>query len=152
MQDKIGEVYEGVITGVTHFGIFVELKEIFIEGLVHVSQLGREYFQYDPIKHRMLGDVTRQSYQLGQAVRVKVVRVDLEDKKIDFELSDARISNRKENAKNKKKNNKSTQQKNEIFSEKKGKKAAPKDKKAKKLKGKRKKVKKKVKRDKIFND
>lgn len=150
MQDKIGEIYEGVITGVTHFGIFVELKEIFIEGLVHVSQLGREYFQYDAVKHRMIGDVTRQSYQLGQSVKVKVVRVDLEDKKIDFELSEERALSGKDKAKNK--NNNITKQKHERFAEKDGKKAAPKDKKAKKLKNKRKRAKKKAKQDKIFND
>lgn len=89
MQDKIGEIYDGVISGVTHFGIFVELKDVFVEGLIHVSQLGRDYFLYDPIKHRMIGERSRQVYQLGQTVQIKVVRVDLDERKIDFQLLDA---------------------------------------------------------------
>lgn len=86
MQDKVGEQFDGVISSVTNFGLFVELKDIYIEGLIHVSQLGDEYFHYDPIKHIMVGEHTRRTYQLGQEVRVKLVRVDMEERKIDFEF------------------------------------------------------------------
>lgn len=86
MLDKIGEEYLGVISGVTNFGLFVELKEIFVEGLIHVSQLGKDYFHYDPIKHCMIGEMGRTKYQLGQMVQVKVMRVDIDEKKIDLAL------------------------------------------------------------------
>ncbi len=86
MQDKVGERYKGVISGVANFGIFVELKEIYIEGLVHVTGLGDEYFHYDAAHHRMVGDRTRKVYRLGDLVEVVVMRVDLEAKKIDLEL------------------------------------------------------------------
>ena len=90
MLDKIGEEYDGVISGVTSFGIFVELKEIIVEGLVHVTALHNDYYHFDPAGHRLLGERTGRIYRLGDAVRVKVVRVDLDDRKIDFELADGR--------------------------------------------------------------
>ena len=86
MQDKIGETFQGVISGVASFGIFVELKDVYVEGLVHVTALGSEYFQYDPVHHRMVGDRTRTMYRLGDRVEIVVVRVDIEAKKIDLEL------------------------------------------------------------------
>lgn len=89
MQDKVGQSYKGIVSGVASFGIFVELKDIYIEGLVHVTALGNEYFNYDPANHRMIGDRTRTVYRLGDSVEVKVVRVDIEAKKIDLELLSA---------------------------------------------------------------
>jgi len=86
MQDKIGEHYLGVISGVTGFGIFVELKEIYVEGLVHVTSLGNEYFVFDAAHHRMVGERTRTVYRLGDNVEVIVSRVDLDTKRIDLEL------------------------------------------------------------------
>tara|TARA_R110002110_G_scaffold400317_1_gene616620 strand:+ start:36013 stop:38277 length:2265 start_codon:yes stop_codon:yes gene_type:complete len=107
MQDKVGEDFEGVVSGVTAFGLFIELKDIYIEGLIHVSQLGHEYFHYDPVKHLMIGEHSRQTYQLGQEVKVKVVRVDMEDKKIDFELLDkGKAATTTKQSKNKKKRKK----------------------------------------------
>ncbi len=90
MLDKIGAEYDGVISGVTLFGIFVELKDIFVEGLVHVTALHNDYYHFDPAGHRLLGERTGRIYRLADAVRVKVVRVDLDDRKIDFELADGR--------------------------------------------------------------
>jgi ribonuclease R len=87
MQERIGEVFDGTISAVTGFGVFVALDAIYIEGLVHVSDLGEDYFQFDNIKHQMLGERTGQRYRLGDRVRVKLVRADLESNKIDFVLA-----------------------------------------------------------------
>jgi ribonuclease R len=86
MMDKIGEEFSGIISAVTSFGFFVELAEIYVEGLVHISNLGEDYFHFDPTSHRLLGERTNTNYRLGDSVKVKVVRVDLDEKKIDFEL------------------------------------------------------------------
>lgn len=86
MHDRIGEEFDGVISGVTEFGIFVELLEIYVDGLVHVTALDNDYFHFDPRHHRLLGERTRKIYRLSDPVRVRVVRVDLEEAKIDFEL------------------------------------------------------------------
>ena len=89
MMDKVGEVFEGIITGVTGFGIFVELQEIYVEGLVHVTALNNDYYHFDPGKHRLVGERTRKVYRLADKVVVKVMRVDLDERKIDFELVDS---------------------------------------------------------------
>ena len=86
MLDKIGEEYEGIVTGVTNFGLFIELKEIFVEGLVHVTSLGNDYYHFDPERHLLLGERTNQSFRLTDEVRVRVARVDLDEARIDFEL------------------------------------------------------------------
>jgi ribonuclease R len=86
MMDKIGEEYEGYISGVTNFGIFVELIEFYVDGLVHITSLGNDYYHFDAAHHRLMGERTRQIYRLGDKVRVRVVRVDLDETKIDFEL------------------------------------------------------------------
>lgn len=88
MMDKVGEEFEGVISGVTNFGLFIELKDTYVEGLVHVTELGNDYYHYDPGKHRMVGERTNQTFRLGDQVRVKVMRVDLDEARIDFELLD----------------------------------------------------------------
>ncbi len=86
MKERIGEVFEGSISAVTAFGIFVALDEVYVEGLVHVSELGEDYFQFDNIKHQMLGERTGQAYRLGDRVTVRLARADLESNKIDFSL------------------------------------------------------------------
>ncbi|MDN3557318.1 ribonuclease R [Halomonas maura] len=88
MSDKLGEVYEGTIASVTQFGIFVRLDEVFVEGLVHVTALPSDYYHYEPEKHRLKGERSGMSYRLGDGVSVQVARVDLDDRKIDFELAD----------------------------------------------------------------
>jgi len=87
MQDKVGQVFEGTVAGVTGFGLFVELDNIYIEGLLHVTELGNDYFVYDKSKHAMIGERTHLSYRLGDRLKVKVARVDLESTKIDFSLN-----------------------------------------------------------------
>jgi ribonuclease R len=87
MQDKVGEVFDGTISSVTAFGIFVALDEVYVEGLVHVSELGSDYFQFDQAKHQMLGERSGKRYRLGDRVHVKIVRVSLETSRIDFVLT-----------------------------------------------------------------
>jgi ribonuclease R len=89
MLDKVGEDYEGIVSSVTSFGIFVELKDIYVEGLVHITALHNDYYHFDPAGHRLRGERTGKVYRLGDQIRVKVVRVNLDDRKIDFELADA---------------------------------------------------------------
>ncbi|MDT8364782.1 MAG: ribonuclease R [Nitrosomonas sp.] len=86
MQDKIGDSFNGVISGVTGFGLFVALDNIYVEGLVHISELPRDYFHHDAVKHLLRGERTGKCYRLGDRLCVKLVRVDLETRKIDFVL------------------------------------------------------------------
>lgn len=85
MQDKLGEVFEGTISAVTGFGIFVELKDIYVEGLVHITSLKNDYYTFDATKHRLHGARTGQVYRLGDPITVLVARVDLDERKIDFD-------------------------------------------------------------------
>ncbi len=85
MQDRVGEVHEGIISGVTGFGLFVELSDMYIEGLVHVTSLKNDYYQFDSGAHRLTGERSGKTYRLGDKIQVKVVRVDLDEKKIDLE-------------------------------------------------------------------
>lgn len=86
MMDKIGETFAGIITSVTSFGIFVELDDIFIDGLVHITALDRDYYHFDPVGHRLVGERSGRVFRLGDAVQIKVAAVNLDDKKIDFIL------------------------------------------------------------------
>ena len=86
MQDKIGEQFPGIISAVTSFGFFVELADIYVEGLVHVTSLGQDFFHFDAISHQLYGERTGTRYRLGDAIKVVVARVDLDEKKIDFAL------------------------------------------------------------------
>lgn len=95
MQDKVGEIFEGIISGVTGFGVFVELKNIFVEGLVHITSLKNDYYHFDPVKHRLKGKRTGATYRLGDTIRVLVARVNVDDKEIDFELADTKKSSKR---------------------------------------------------------
>ncbi len=86
LQDHVGDEFDGVISAVTSFGLFVELVDIYIEGLVHITALPGDYYNFDAAHQRLVGERSGRSYQLGGAVRVQVARVDLDDKKIDLEL------------------------------------------------------------------
>lgn len=88
MQDKLGDVYDGIITGVTNFGFFVQLRELFVEGLVHVSSLADDYYHYIENRHCLRGERKKRMFRIGDAVRVRLDRVDRERKRIDFSLSD----------------------------------------------------------------
>jgi ribonuclease R len=87
MQDKIGETFAGTISGVTSFGIFVTLDGLAIDGLVHVTELGRDYFHFDAARHALIGEHGGRVFQLAGRVRVQVARVDLETTKVDFTLA-----------------------------------------------------------------
>jgi ribonuclease R len=87
MQDKLGEEFTGVVSGVTSFGIFVQLDELYVEGLVHVTELGGDYFQYDETRHELRGERTGKRFGLTDRVTVQIARVDLESRKIDLVLA-----------------------------------------------------------------
>ncbi len=86
IMDKIGEEFKGIITAVTGFGFFVELEKVYVEGLVHISNLPQDYFHFDAATHQLLGERTGIRFRLGDKVKVRVARVDLDEKKIDFDL------------------------------------------------------------------
>jgi len=94
LEDKVGEVFEGIVSAVTGFGVFVELKDIYVDGLVHITALPHDYYRFDAAKHRLVGDRTRQVFGLGDELTVKVVRVSLEERKIDFELDSVKSGRR----------------------------------------------------------
>jgi ribonuclease R len=92
MKDRIGESYDGTISGVAGFGLFVTLDGMNVDGLVHISELGRDYFHFDQARHALVGERSGRVFQLAGRVRVKVVRVDLETTKIDFVLDDESVA------------------------------------------------------------
>jgi ribonuclease R len=87
MERHIGDVFEGRVTGVTSFGLFVELSKNHVSGLVHITSLPNDYYHFDPVVHRLTGDRTGRVYQLAQKLRVRVMAVNVDDRKIDFELA-----------------------------------------------------------------
>jgi ribonuclease R len=85
MRDRVGESFGGTVTAVTSFGLFVELEGLYIEGLVHISSLKNDYYKHEPGQHRLRGERGGRVYGLGQKIRVKVARVNLDERKIDLE-------------------------------------------------------------------
>lgn len=86
LVDHVGDEFEGVVSAVTGFGLFVMLKDLYVEGLIHVTGLPKDYYSHEQAQHRMVGERTGQVFRLGDSLRVKVVRVDLDERKVDFEL------------------------------------------------------------------
>jgi len=86
MRDHLGSVYMGSVSSVTSFGMFVSLDDLYVEGLVHISELGKDYYHFDATKHQLSGERTGKNYRLGDRVEVRVVKVDMESTKIDFVL------------------------------------------------------------------
>ncbi|HSU77426.1 MAG TPA: ribonuclease R [Burkholderiales bacterium] len=84
MREHVGETFAGTITGVVPFGLFVTLDDYFVDGLVHISELGRDYFQYDGARHLLYGERTRKRFRLADRMSVKLVRVDVDQRKIDL--------------------------------------------------------------------
>jgi ribonuclease R len=84
MRDHVGEVFSGTITGVVPFGLFVTLDDYFVDGLVHISELGRDYFQHDAARHLLYGERTKKRWRLADRMKVKLVRVDVDQRKIDL--------------------------------------------------------------------
>jgi ribonuclease R len=86
LRDRVGDVFEGHVSSVTSFGLFVELNDLYVEGLVHITSLPHDYYRFEPAMHRLIGERTRKVFGLGDDLLVKVVGVDLDNRKIDFEL------------------------------------------------------------------
>lgn len=90
LSAHLGDCFKGTISGVTHFGFFVELNDLYVEGLVHVTSLDGDYFHYDAAKQRLIGERTRKVYEMGSVVDVWVKTVDLDARKVDLEIVDNR--------------------------------------------------------------
>ena len=88
MREHLGEEYGGVVSAVTSFGIFVTLDAMYVEGLVHITELGGEYYRFDDARQELRGERTGMRYAIGSRVRVQVSRVDLDGRRIDFRLVD----------------------------------------------------------------
>lgn len=86
LRDQVGSVFEVLVSAVTGFGLFVELKDLYVEGLVHITALPHDYYRFDAAQHRLVGERTRKVFSLGDGLVVRVVRVDLDNRKVDFEL------------------------------------------------------------------
>src|SRR6185369_3924750 len=88
MADKVGEEFDGYIIGVAPFGLFVELMDHFVEGLVHISTMADDYYRYDERGHYLRGENTEKLYRLGDRANVQVTRVDMERRQIELALTD----------------------------------------------------------------
>jgi len=86
MQRHLGDEFEGIISGVVHFGIFVEITDLLVEGLVHISDLEDDYYIHDEKNYQLIGQAKNKTYRLGDKVKVKVVRVDEDERIVDFIL------------------------------------------------------------------
>ncbi len=84
MREHVNKIFVGTITGVTAFGLFITLDDYFVDGLVHISELGRDYFQFDAARHTLLGERSGKRFRLADRMKVKLVRVDLDSRKIDL--------------------------------------------------------------------
>lgn len=87
MKDKLGETFDGIITGAAQFGFFVQLTGLFVEGMVHISTLADDYYHYEEKQHCLRGERTKRVYRIGDRIRVRVDKVDRDRKRIDFSLS-----------------------------------------------------------------
>ena len=92
MQNRVGDEFSGTITSVASFGLFIELSDYYVEGLVHITELSNDYYHFDPVRHLLQGERSGLTYQLGDSVTVRLVRVDLEEKKIDLQMVGSRRS------------------------------------------------------------
>ena len=87
MQDKVGQEYDGFVSGVTAFGMFVELTDVFVDGLVHISTLGDDFYEHRESQHLLRGRRTRRTFRVGDPIRVEVAGVSIERRQIDFVLA-----------------------------------------------------------------
>lgn len=103
LQERVGDVFVGVISAVTSFGLFVELKDLYVEGLVHITALPQDYYHFEAAQHRLVGERRRMVFRLGDEMVVQVARVNLEERKVDFELADTTIGAKKKSSRTSKK-------------------------------------------------
>ncbi len=87
MMDKVGQEFTGRISGVTNFGVFVELNDVYVEGLVHITALPDDYYQFDPIRHVLRGEKASRQFTIGDPIKIQVAKVDLDQGKIDFVMA-----------------------------------------------------------------
>jgi ribonuclease R len=120
MLDKVGETFNGIITSVNSFGVFVELNEIYVDGLVHITALDNDYYHYDPVGHRLTGERTGKVLRLGDPITITVANVNLDDRKIDFLPAKEQASSKK----TKQRKRKSTESKKKPVAKKKAKQPA----------------------------
>ena len=113
MMDKVGKEFAGVISGAMSFGVFVELSDIYVEGLVHISTLPDDYYQFDPIRHVLIGERTGRRFGLGDPIKVIVARVDLDKRQIDFQLAEVGMDTKKHKMKKSGKVKKTAKKKND---------------------------------------
>jgi ribonuclease R len=99
MEKHVGAEFDGIVTGVTSFGLFVELDESKVSGLVHITQLPNDYYHFDPARRLLEGERTHAHYRLGDKVRVQVLRASMEDRKIDFRLAGSKKTSAESKAK-----------------------------------------------------
>jgi len=90
MENRVGEEFDGVITGVTNFGVFVQIRELLVDGLVHVTSLENDYYHFEPATQRLVGERSGKAFRLGDSMRVRVQRVDMDTRRIDFRPSDSK--------------------------------------------------------------
>lgn len=110
MSHKIGDKLWGVVSSVTDFGLFVELEEIYVDGLVHITSLGNDYYRFDSDKRELVGETSNRTYKIGQRLEVQVSRVDMDQGKIDFSLSDV-VNEKFDKSKRRKFNNQASKSK-----------------------------------------
>jgi len=95
LQERVGQHFTGVVSGVTNFGLFVELSDVYVEGLIHITALPSDYYHFEEAHHRLVGERTRQVFGLGDELSVTVVAVNLDERKVDFELEGVKRSHAK---------------------------------------------------------
>ncbi|WP_420821492.1 ribonuclease R [Pseudomaricurvus alkylphenolicus] len=95
LQDHVGDVFEGVVSAVTSFGLFVELRDLYVEGLIHITNLPHDYYHFEAAQHRLIGERTRQVFRLGDELTVRVARVNLDDRKVDLDMVGFKRSSRR---------------------------------------------------------
>jgi ribonuclease R len=86
LQNHVGDIFQGVVTGVTNFGLFVELLDVYVEGLIHITGLPSDYYRFEEAHHRLVGERTNRVFSLGDVLTVQVASVKLDERKVDFEL------------------------------------------------------------------
>jgi len=114
MQDHVGDEFVGVIAAVTSFGLFVELEDIYIEGLVHITELSNDYYHFDPVRHCLEGEHRHKVYRLGDTVKIEVIRVDLDEKKIDLRIVGSKTKAKRAKNKNSKTNTRTEKSKTAV--------------------------------------
>ena len=114
MQDHVGDAFEGVVASVTNFGLFVRINDYQIDGLIHITSLANDYYRYDQIKQCLVGESGGVTYRLGDPLRIKVVAVNLDERKIDLMVDGQQVTNKPVHKKNKGKSNPTKERRGDV--------------------------------------